>query len=337
VSHSRAQLKAVVEVVEILSPTTYAWFDHESPPLAPRVVRSMTPRTARNYLLYTLQRQLYADFYCQGFPTPAEEEDLPVFPLGTTPFLRSLSLANAGTGCREDNWEVRAVEENVLLARKDGLDVWAWKTHCLISPDDSLEVGTRIGLCLPKEFLNMSPGFYTALGNQELRHDDSDPVVRFYWNLTPDCAAEFVESATARLNEGRLPFRIKVLQDPSLYTRCDAGVVYTRKRDYRCVSRILADVYAELSRLLKPAIPAFAKPLAAGLGLAEDPGDGQSFGEHRCQLLADALIAAHESGLRSVPDRTRAVADRFEREGLDLAATFLNPGSRDDYDFGLTG
>ena len=336
-SYFRAQLEAVVEAVEVLSPTTYAWFDRESPPLAPRIVRSMTPRTARDYLLYSLQRQLYVDFYCQGFPMPAEEEDFPAFPQGMTPFLRSLSSANAGTGCREGNWEVRVMEENALLARKDGLDVWAWTTNCLNPPEDSFEVGTRIALCLPKEFLNWSPGFYMALGNRELRLGDSDPVVRFYWHLTPDCAAAFVRSATTRLNAEDRPFRLKLLRDPSLYIRCDAGVVYARKRDYRSISCILADVYHEICRSLEPGIPAFTKPLAPGLGLAEDPGDGQSFGEHRCHLLADALIAAHESGLRSVPERTRAVADRFEREGLDLAAVFLNPGSRDEYDFGVAG
>jgi hypothetical protein len=88
---------------------------------------------------------------------------------------------------------------------------------------------------------------------------------------------------------------------------------------------------------LEPGIPAFTKSLAPGLGLAEDPGEGQSFGEHRCHLLAEALIATHESGLRSLPERTRVVADRFERAGLDLAAVFLNPGSRDQYDFGVAG
>jgi hypothetical protein len=337
VSYFRAQLEAVVEAVEVLSPTTYAWFDRESPQLAPRIVRSMTPGTARDYLLYTLQRQLYVDFYCQGFPMPAEEDDFPAFPQGMTPFLRSLSSANAGTGCREGNWEVRTMEENALLARKDGLDVWAWTTDCLIAPEDSFQVGTRIALCLPKEFLNMSPGFYVALGDRELRHDDSHPIVRFYWHLTPDCAASFVESVTTQLNAEDLPFRLKVLRDPSLYTRCDAGVVYTRKRDYRSISRILADVYHEVCRSLEPGIPAFTKPLAPGLGLAEDPGEGQSFGEHRCHLLAEALIATHESGLRSLPERTRVVADRFERAGLDLAAVFLNPGSRDEYDFGVAG
>src|SRR5262249_54521831 len=112
VSVYHAQVEAVVEAVEILSPTTYAWFDRESPALAPRIVRAMSTRTARDYLLYTLQRQLYADFYCQGFPIPTEEEDVPAFPQGTTSFLRSLSSANAGTGCREGNWEVRVVEEH---------------------------------------------------------------------------------------------------------------------------------------------------------------------------------------------------------------------------------
>lgn len=183
----------------------------------------------------------------------------------------------------------------------------------------------------------MAPGFYTALGDRALRLDGADPVVRSYWHLTPDGAAAFVGSATTRLNAGGIPFRLKVLRDPSLYTRCDAGVVYTRKSDYGAVSRVLADVYAEVSESIEPGIPAFTKPLAPGLGLAEDPGDGQSFGEHRCHLLADALIATHESGVCSLPERTRAVAERFEREGLDLGAVFLNPGSRDEYDFGGAG
>jgi hypothetical protein len=332
----RAQLQAVVEAVEILSQTTYAWFGRESPPLAPRIVRSLSDRTARDYLHYTLQHQLYVDFYCVGFPTPAEEDDSPALSMGMTRFLRSLSLANAGTGCRDGNWEVRAVEENALLARKDGLDVWASMRDCVTSPKASLEVGARIELRLPNEYLNMLPGFYMALGDRELRHSEADPVLRIYWHLTPDCAPAFVASATTRLNAGGLPFRLKVLRDPSLYTRCDAGVVYVHKRDYRSICRILADIYAVICQSMEPGTPAFTKPLAPGLGLAEDPGDGQSFGEHRCHLLADALIGAHESGLRSVPERTRAVAERFEREGLDVATAFLNPGSRDEYGFEIS-
>jgi hypothetical protein len=332
-SNTREQIEAAVEATEILSPTTYAWFGHASPSLLPRIMRSMSSRSARDYLLYWLQEQLYVDFYCQGFATPTAEEDALPMQSATTPFLEALSSANAGTGCRENDWEILAIEECAVLARKDGLEVWAWMADCYVPPGHDLDAGTRIGLRLPKEYLNLSPGFYVALGNRELPHDGSDTLVRVYWHLTPDGAAAFLRSATTRLNDARLPFRLKVLRDPSLYTRCDAGVVYTLKRDFRCVSKIMAEVYGEVSDTLRPSVPAFTKYLAPGLGLAEDPGGGQSFGEHRCQLLADALISAYESGVLSTRKRMHVVFKHFEQIGLSLDAPFLNPGSQDQYDF----
>jgi hypothetical protein len=335
-SNPDKQIEAAVAATKILSPTMYTWFGRAIPPLAPHVLRSMTSRTARDYLLYNLQRQLYKDFYCQGYPAPAEyeDEDPAGIPMGMTPFLQVLSQANAGRGCYEEGWEVVAVEACAVLARKNGLNVWAWTTECVVPPG-GLDTGAQIGLRLPNEFLNLLPGFYMALGDRELPPGDSDIVVRFYWHLTPDGAPHFVRSVTSLLNEASFPFRLKVLRDPSLFTRCDAGVVYTLKRDYQPVSRIMAEVYAEVSGALQDRIPAFAKPLAPGLGLAEDPGAGQSFGEHRCQLLADALISAYESGMASTSERMRAVAERFERDGLTLATPFLNPRSPDEYDFEL--
>jgi hypothetical protein len=332
----RNQIEMAIRAAEILSPTTYAWFRQPSPQLPRRVMRSMTPRTAREYLLYSLQSRLYGDFYCQGFPTPTEEEDPTYLALGMTPFVLALSKANAGTGCRESGWEVRAVAMGRVLARKDGLEVWAQATDCIASSDAPVEVGAQISLCLPKELLNMSPGFYMALGNHELPHGETS-IVRFYWHLTPEVATAFVRAATTRLNEAELSFRLKVLRDPTLYRRCDAGVIYALSSDYPVVSEILAAVHAEVAGGLRDTIPAFVKPLAPGLGLAEDPGALQSFGEHRCHLLADALISAYEASARPGPERTQAVINRFTEEGIDLDSPFLNPGSTDTYTFGWSG
>jgi lantibiotic modifying enzyme len=80
-------------------------------------------------------------------------------------------------------------------------------------------------------------------------------------------------------------------------------------------------------------VPAFTRLLAPGLGLAEDPGDGDSFGMHRCRLLADALVTAHEQGAHSVEARVDAVLDRFAREGINPDRPYLNPGSDDRYTF----
>ena len=45
------------------------------------------------------------------------------------------------------------------------------------------------------------------------------------------------------------------------------------------------------------------KRLAPGVGLAEDPGDGSSFGEHRGRLLAGILAEPEWSALGSIAER----------------------------------
>jgi lantibiotic modifying enzyme len=135
------------------------------------------------------------------------------------------------------------------------------------------------------------------------------------------------------LNTAGLPFRLKVLNDPALFTRRDAGVVYVRRTDYRVAAELLGRVYAEVSIHLRPGTPVFTKPLAPGVGLAEDPGGGESFGRNRCHLLADGLIIASEQGKKALGLRLQTVADRFAGEGINLAEPFLNPGSVDDYEF----
>jgi HopA1 effector protein family len=71
------------------------------------------------------------------------------------------------------------------------------------------------------------------------------------------------------------------------------------------------------------------------LGLAEDPGDGQSFGMHRAALLARAAVRAHELGCTSAPERAAVVSETFDEQGLDVDRPYLNAGSTDHY--GLVG
>jgi hypothetical protein len=181
---------------------------------------------------------------------------------------------------------------------------------------------------------SLSPGFYMALGDNDIEDETSEgTVVRFYWHLTPISAVPFVGQATPLLNQSALPFRLKVLNDPVRFNRCDAGVVYVRKRDYAPAADLLCQVYRGIASDLLPPTPAFSKRLAPGLGLAEDPGEVASFGEDRCRLLADGIIRAHEQGRRSVADRLEAVADRFVEAGLSLEQPFLNAGSHDAYEW----
>ena len=69
-------------------------------------------------------------------------------------------------------------------------------------------------------------------------------------------------------------------------------------------------------------------PLAPGLAFAEDPGGGESFGAHRCLLLAEAAVTAAERGLGAPEDRLEVVRERFAEAGTTLDAPYLgsSPG-----------
>jgi HopA1 effector protein family len=327
------QLEAAIRATVFHSSTTYSWFGKRSPKLPSSVRRALTPQTARNYLLFSLQSRLYEDFYCQGFATPDDKEGPKLrMSAGMTPFVAALSAANAGGGYWQGGWEVFGVEDGAVVVQK-GLRLWVRPEDCHAPEGEPVEAGARVSLRFPKEFFGRSPGFYVAAGNEPLDEDGSQPLVRFYWNLTVDSAVRFLREATSTLNRAGLPFSLKVLNDPAGFTRCDAAVVYVHKRDYEAAAQRLASIYPDISVGLKQGCPAFAKAIAPGLGLAENPGPSESFGMHRCWLVAEGMVRAHEEGDKSVDKWLQTVAARFAEEGLSLEKPYLNPGSSNDYTF----
>ena len=112
-------------------------------------------------------------------------------------------------------------------------------------------------------------------------------------------------------------------------------MVYVEKAAYEQAARALAPVYTQVAPALRPIPPALTKRLAPGLSLGEDPADGDSFGLHRCLLVAEGLVRAAEKGAVAPEDRLASVAERFAEEEMDLARPFLNAHSSDDYDFEL--
>ena len=140
----------------------------------------------------------------------------------------------------------------------------------------------------------------------------------------------FMATATSLLNESRLPFRVKVLSDPYGYHRADAGVMYFRRRGDDRIGRVVARIHSAVAHSLRPDVPLFTKRLRPGLGLADSPTAGASFGEHRCRLVARALwdsFIRHEAD-RSV--RVESLASAFLHAGLDPLRPHLERGESDD-------
>jgi hypothetical protein len=331
----RLQIKTALQATFFHSPTTYSWFGRQSQKFPPSVVRALTPETARAYLVFTLQSQLYSDFYCPGFVQPPGQLDAGRPAASRTPFVEELASANAGAGYWTTGWVVQGEEGRELLVHRQGLSLWVLPEEYSSVSDSPLAPGTNVRLRFPKEFLALSPGFYMALGDEELVRGEAQTVVRWYWHLTPPGAVRFLRSATQKLNQAHLPFKLKVLNDPTRFTRCDAVVLYILKSDYTVASQLLMEIYSDVAGEIQPRVPVFTKELAPGVGLAEDPGQGESFGLHRCALLAEGMVRAYELRKQSLADRLAVVEACFASQGIQLDQPFLNPGAGDDYSFPL--
>jgi hypothetical protein len=67
-------------------------------------------------------------------------------------------------------------------------------------------------------------------------------------------------------------------------------------------------------------------PLAPGLGLAEDPVEHVSFGQHRSRILASSLSSAADTA-----DLLDALVRGIRAAGLDPDRFYVNAGSNHDY------
>jgi hypothetical protein len=76
---------------------------------------------------------------------------------------------------------------------------------------------------------------------------------------------------------------------------------------------------------LRDARPPLTRPVARGVGFAEDPGRGISFGQSRCEALAAGVLALLDGDPRSPAHRSAALLDALRRSGIDPGRPWLNP------------
>lgn len=323
------QIENVLSVTSFVSSDNFLWFGKKTSHISPEVKKEMTEKTIKNHMHFFLQNHLYTNFYCKGTATAIDQEAYSSEPLRRiNPFVLKLSAANRGIGYWEDNWKVKVLENDQVAAEKNGLTLKISKQQLELS--QSIEKGSMISIRFPKELSNSNEAYYIALSNVVFNADDWQDVVRIYWNLTPKGAILLMDRITTFLNEMILPFRLKILKDLTQFTRCDAGVLYFRKKDYMLVFEWLDKIYPKIHQEIRTGLPVFTKYLSAGIGLAESPAGGASFGMHRCQLLAQGMMAALATK-RLLPDQIKVVAETFREHGISLAKPYLNPNADDIY------
>jgi type III HopA1-like effector protein len=328
VSELRRELRGIIDGLVFHSPTVFRVFGRrfDTEEIGGSVVDgSILTEDARS----RLEAALYAILHCRepiDVAPSARYDDW----LGARAFSDQLAAANTGAGTWQAGWLARGVDpDGRVVVEKYGVRFWARPEGVrTVSSEPGSGVMVRVG----REYRHIAPGFYMVLGNAD---DNMDwrGTVRLYWHLTPGIASWMVENLTKTLNDGGVPFRFKLLDDPQSYHRADAAVLYLGADSYPVAVPLLRPIYEDVAPQLRPAVSLFVKRLAPGLGVAEDPGEvDTSYGQQRCRVLASVLTSTTFFQAASTAARLEVALEGLRAAGVDPEAVYLRPGSRDQYE-----
>jgi HopA1 effector protein family len=332
------QLDAVLSAFTILSPVAFSFggeppLDVRMTPYALGWTGAAPPGSAEppDQLVKAIQATLYDRCYARRLSGPEAE---PVRATATDPdFVRRLGEANASRERWDKGWVIHGLGPNGQVFVRKGDRERAAMPGAFISEavmGMAPQIGASVSIRAPREALDAQPGYYFAFGETLDELADQLSLARLYFHCGADAAILLLNRLSRRLNEFQTPFQLKLPTAPALYQRDDAVVLYIGVRYFPIVAKIVAQARSEIS-FADPA-PLFTKPLWRGIGAAVDPGNGESFGMHRCRLAAEGIVDAWRAGSEDLTARHAAVAARFTRAELDLGRPYLGPRGVDPFE-----
>lgn len=315
----RRQVDALLAAVEVSPPATLYWFGEPVPLPAPGPDGAQPDATLSD----ALAEHLYQHFYTTGAPVRWQRSNTPAGPgPAGLQLQRELEQANACRGHQQADWTVSAVAGEQLQLTRRELAVRVRADQCRPAGGWQPTVGCRVVLDSPSARPWRSPGYHLVIGDRVADRDQAATIVRIYWNIGRRGRVRLLRTLTEGLNATRTVFWLKVAkaEQPA---RCDQAVLYLQRDDLDRVWDIIRKAHRAVRDELRSAVPAMTHRLAAGVGMAEDPGNGESFGSDRCRLLAQAIVATARQAGAQEP----AVVAYLMRNGVDIERPYQSPGS----------
>jgi hypothetical protein len=330
----RQELTRILDAVTILSPSSFTFCGQAASGLAPPLV-GLQLHSSAPPLMNELTGQLYQHCFANRFTGQIVKSDTPR-PDSDGAWSERLARANQSRDRWEDGWQVlQSMPNGQLIARRGAITR-------MLSPGEFVNLngsgmflapGSSVRVYVPRESRTVQPGYYFAFGETLPDSCDEFSMVRFYWNVSAEGAADLLQLVSMELNLWQVPFRFKTGVQPEMLRRCDSAVLYTLRRCASFTCELVLEIRKRIEGRLRAEAPLFTLRLAPGLAFAEDPGTQESFGMSRCRMLAQGIWLAHEQEARSTEERLAIVEQHLRSEGISLARPWLNPGSADDLAF----
>jgi lantibiotic modifying enzyme len=150
-----------------------------------------------------------------------------------------------------------------------------------------------------------------------------------YITITPAGAAQLVRLTTHGLNKDGVRFRLKIAHNPASYDRLDTAVLYLSPEDFQQALPILKGIWNAVKAHLRARTPALTKPIAFGVAVAEASGD-DSFGRHRCELVAESIVRSFDAGVTALHERMAILEDTFKENNIALDRPYCSVQQHDD-------
>jgi hypothetical protein len=181
--------------------------------------------------------------------------------------------------------------------------------------------GDRIAVTDCIDWLDAQTGFWCA---QSLGREPSPPLSRVYWSVNHDQVGAVLADLAATLDVVEIRYSLKCPAYAAGFARVDSLVLYLEREGWPVASSLVAAVAARLGCALRDSIPPLTLKIAPGLAFAEDPGDGKSFGESRCDALAAGIAALTSSDTPEEGSGVSILARSLDAAGIDPAQPWLN-------------
>jgi hypothetical protein len=281
-----------------------------------------------------LAEALYADWYLAVRVSDDSAQE-PAPALGPLDLDLTDLLREAHVDARrwEPGWTVEGVSSQGRVAvTRDGrrrilarVDVLPVARVCLPPrPGDAVRVVAR------RDALDEASAFWFTYSADWDESSVPPSLVRVYWNVRRRSAPALVGALTGGLAAAGTTYSLKVAVGDGDVDRPDRAVLYLTRDAFAVATPAIRRAHHELAGALLSYVPRLTRRLEPGLALADDPGTGESFGQHRCRLVADA-IRGDDGGSADPEGRAATVVAYLAAAGLDPARPYLRPGSDEDH------
>ncbi|MEW5738984.1 MAG: T3SS effector HopA1 family protein [Myxococcota bacterium] len=236
---------------------------------------------------------------------------------GDPAFVAELLARTGAARTWEDGFTVTQRSRAGAFVARDGLRLFTADASGLRPP--RARTGQRVAVRVPCARQSAIPGFFTVVSRAG-RLPEGEPHLRLYLHVTARGVPDLLEGLLTDSSLVRARFEAKVGNEPAHYRRRDTAVLYVTPRDFRAVALWCQAFRRRHARDFRADTPPMTWPLGPGLSACESPsGTEESYGAHRCRLIAEGLALAREEAL----SWAAAVSRRFAQEGLDWAQPWL--------------